>query len=211
MLLSRRAPGAARPWAVRARLGCARSASAPSRAFSPTTTASASSFTPPWATSSSGAAPPSSRRGDDGVGASAGYGYDPLADAGGLTMVDAYTASGFTISGVCFRGPVLLLPTLSTLFSGARALSELAPDSLDVLRLLDPPIELLIVGCGARVDRLPPGVARWLAAQSIAPEPLPTPTACATFNFMVQERRAVAGLLFPMDASGGTGADRRAG
>ena len=91
---------------------------------------------------------------------------------------------------------VLLLPQVSLLFHVNR-LEELTPDSLEVLRLLDPPIEVLIVGTGRTVQPLPPATEEWLAAHCIAPEISPTRHACSTFNFMGAEGRQVAAVLFP--------------
>ena len=76
-------------------------------------------------------------------------------------------------------------------------LEQLTPDSLEVLRLLDPPIEMLIVGTGRTLLPLPPATEEWLAAHCIAPELLPTRHACSTFNFMGAEGRQVAAVLFP--------------
>ena len=76
-------------------------------------------------------------------------------------------------------------------------LEELTPDSLEVLRLLDPPIEVLIVGTGRTLQPLPPATEEWLAAHCIAPELSPTRHACSTFNFMGAEGRQVAAVLFP--------------
>ena len=130
----------------------------------------------------------------------AGYG-DPLADSQsmGTTVVDSYTRSGFVVNGVVLPGAVLLLPTHSLLFS-VPEVSELTPRSLEVLRLLDARTDLLIIGCGRQLVRPPLAVREWTAQHGIAAEPLSTQHACSTFNFMVQEQRSVAAVLFPVGA-----------
>ena len=75
--------------------------------------------------------------------------------------------------------------------------AELTPRSLEVLRLLKPPVELLVVGTGRRLKPLPAAVEEWLGELAIAPEAVPTQHACSTFNFMVGEDRQVAAVLFP--------------
>ena len=128
---------------------------------------------------------------------STGYGYDPLADTdGGVTMIDAFSQTGFVVNGVNLKGSLLLLPHLSLLFD-VPTLQHLTPQSLELFRLIDPPVELLLIGSGERVERIPPDAQRWLEQQAIAPEVFTSRTACSTFNFMVQERRAVAALMFP--------------
>ena len=124
---------------------------------------------------------------------------DPLLH-GAASLVDqtveGYSPEGFTINSIILPGTVLLLPQVSLLFHVNR-LEELTPDSLEVLRLLDPPIEVLIVGTGRTLRSLPPATEEWLAAHCIAPELSPTRHACSTFNFMGAEGRQVAAVLFP--------------
>ena len=124
---------------------------------------------------------------------------DPLLH-GAASLVDqtveGYSPEGFTINSITLPGTVLLLPQVSLLFHVNR-LEELTPDSLEVLRLLDPPIEVLIVGTGRTLQPLPPATEEWLAAHCIAPELSPTRHACSTFNFMGAEGRQVAAVLFP--------------
>ena len=124
---------------------------------------------------------------------------DPLLDGEASlveTTVEGYSPEGFTINSIILPGTVLLLPQVSLLFEVSR-LEHLTPRSLEVLRLLNPPLELLIVGTGRTLLPLPPATEEWLAAHCIAPELLPTRHACSTFNFMAAEGRQVAAVLFP--------------
>jgi NADH dehydrogenase [ubiquinone] 1 alpha subcomplex assembly factor 3 len=65
------------------------------------------------------------------------------------------------------------------------------------LLLLKAPPELLIIGCGTQISRLPAELTNWAARHGMVPEVLATRIACSTFNFMVQEERPVAAVLFP--------------
>ena len=137
---------------------------------------------------------------------SPGYGFDPLADVHKdgevrLTLVEGYSRSGFRANGLSIEGAVLLLPTDVHPFA-VRHLSDLTPASLALLADLEPRPELLIVGCGGCVGRLPAEAREWLEGEHIATELSNSRTACATFNFMVQERRPVVGILFPISSSG---------
>lgn len=114
----------------------------------------------------------------------------------GETLVDAYASWGFTVNGVALPGPVLLFPKASMLF-GLSHLSELTPESLSILSLLDKPVRMLVLGCGRVSQRAPSGVRTWCEERGMAIEALPTQHACSTFNFMVSEGRPVAAVLFP--------------
>ena len=127
---------------------------------------------------------------------------DPLAESQspGRTIVDSYTTGGFIINGVTLQGTVLLLPTHSMLFRVPH-LNDLTPRSLEVLRLLEERTEMLVIGCGRQLSRPPLSVREWTAEHRIATEISSTPHACSTFNFMVQEQRQVAAVLFPVASS----------
>ena len=114
------------------------------------------------------------------------------------TVVEGYSARGFTVNGVRIHGPVILLPDLCVRFH-VPVIGGLNPDSLRVIGLLESPVELLIIGHGGRAGRtaLPVDAERWLLKRRISSEILPTPAACSSFNFLVQERRAVGAILFP--------------
>ena len=115
------------------------------------------------------------------------------------TVVDSYAKWGFVVNGVSIPGSVLLLPKANALFE-PRNLSELTPDSLSVLTLLDSPVRLLVIGCGQRSGRPSEAVRKWCAEQNMALEALPTQHACSTFNFMVSENRPVAAVMFPLES-----------
>ena len=131
-------------------------------------------------------------------------GFDPLAADGDsayfLTSVDSYSHSGFSVSGVKLTGAVLLLPERSFVFR-ISSLDELTPRSLEVLKLIEPPVELLVVGCGRRVGQLPAAAADWLRENGVAADLQATRTACSTFNFMAQEQRSVVAILFPVGSN----------
>ena len=127
---------------------------------------------------------------------------DPLAESQspGRTIVDSYTTGGFVVNGVTLQGAVLLLPTHSMLFRLAH-LDDLTPRSLEILRLLEERTDMLVIGCGRQLVRPPLSVREWTAEHRIATEISSTPHACSTFNFMVQEHRQVATVLFPVGGS----------
>ena len=58
--------------------------------------------------------------------------------------------------------------------------------------------DIVVIGCGENIQRLPETLTRGLAAKGIAVEVASTPNAIATFNVFNEEGRITAGALLPM-------------
>ncbi|NXH13601.1 NDUF3 factor, partial [Bucco capensis] len=74
---------------------------------------------------------------------------------------------------------------------------DISHESLSLFRLLEPQIEILVLGTGDRVEWLHPTILKQMRERGIAVEVQDTPNACATFNFLTSERRIVAAGLIP--------------
>ncbi|NWU80440.1 NDUF3 factor, partial [Onychorhynchus coronatus] len=74
---------------------------------------------------------------------------------------------------------------------------DISYESLSLFRLLEPHIEILVLGTGDRVERLHSGMLKQMRECGIAVEVQDTPNACATFNFLMSEKRMVAAGLIP--------------
>lgn len=57
--------------------------------------------------------------------------------------------------------------------------------------------DLLVLGCGKFMQRVPDALRRALDARGVAVEPAATPNAVATYNILAQEGRSVMGALLP--------------
>ncbi|NXI59987.1 NDUF3 factor, partial [Chloroceryle aenea] len=57
--------------------------------------------------------------------------------------------------------------------------------------------EILVLGTGDRVERLHPLMLKQMRKCGIAVEVQDTRNACATFNFLISEKRVVAAGLIP--------------
>ncbi|XP_041081371.1 NADH dehydrogenase [ubiquinone] 1 alpha subcomplex assembly factor 3 [Polyodon spathula] len=73
---------------------------------------------------------------------------------------------------------------------------DISEDSLSLFYLLEPKIEILVLGTGDRVERLDPRILGFMKKR-IAVEVQDTANACATFNFLTSERRITAARLIP--------------
>ncbi len=60
--------------------------------------------------------------------------------------------------------------------------------------------DIVVIGCGETIQRLPDTLTQGLAAKGIAVEVASTPNALATFNVLNQEGRITAGALLPLSA-----------
>ena len=61
--------------------------------------------------------------------------------------------------------------------------------------MLNPPLDILVLGTGDIVQRLDPKILQYLKSSGILVEIQSTVTACATYNFLVEEGRVVAAAL----------------
>ncbi|KAF8073178.1 ndufaf3 [Scenedesmus sp. PABB004] len=125
-----------------------------------------------------------------------------IAPETGKTKLQGYLPHAFLINGVQAEGAVLCLPE-SWLLWDVAAFADVTPAALAVLDLVDPPPEVLVLGCGAAMRRLPAHLAAHLAARGIAAEVLDTRNALSYFNFLNDEGRSVVAALLPA----GVGAD----
>ncbi|XP_062522797.1 NADH dehydrogenase [ubiquinone] 1 alpha subcomplex assembly factor 3-like [Corticium candelabrum] len=114
-----------------------------------------------------------------------------------MVYINRYSTKGFTINGMRVFGSVALLPRaiLQWKISDRK---ELTPEAFSLFHLVEPRIEILVLGLGDRSDRLNPDVHNFLRRKGIPVEIQSTQHACATFNFLMEEGRiAAAGLIPP--------------
>lgn len=111
-------------------------------------------------------------------------------------LVSRYSTKGFKIQGNKLYGPVAILP--DTFFSWkVKSAADITIDSLQLFTVVEPKIELLVVGTGVKIERLSQEVLGYLRKHNISLELLDTPNACSTFNFLLEEGRMTAAALIP--------------
>ncbi len=113
---------------------------------------------------------------------------------GGSQGIDTYTSRGFIIGGVEYQGNVFLYQELSLLW-GVKSVEEITPDALVAAHAVDPPPDILIVGCGKKIEALSAETLDFFRNMETTLEVLDTPNAIATYNILVQEGRQVAAAL----------------
>ncbi|GAA6086396.1 NADH dehydrogenase [ubiquinone] 1 alpha subcomplex assembly factor 3 isoform X1 [Tachysurus ichikawai] len=117
-------------------------------------------------------------------------------DPGSGPMIYSYSSRGFNIDGNKVIGPCAVVPP-AILQWNVGSHEDITVESLSLFYLLEPRIEVLVLGTGARTERLDPNVLSFIRKKGIAVEVQDTPNACATFNFLTSERRITAAALIP--------------
>lgn len=117
----------------------------------------------------------------------------PLIPAG-RQVVDSYGRNGFHVSGLAYEGAIVVTPD-ATVAWRVTSLAEITIDSLGVL--FDRGIEILLLGCGARMAPIPAELRAALRSKGIVVDAMDTGAACRTYNILLAEERRVAAALLP--------------
>jgi uncharacterized protein len=113
---------------------------------------------------------------------------------GGRQVVETYGAGGFRISGVEFRGSVLVLPDRS-LDWPVRTVSDMSEASFAEVMGAEGAVEILLLGTGRRMQAVPASLRLALKRSGIMLEAMDTGAACRTYNVLIAEDRRVAAAL----------------
>ncbi|KAG9333614.1 hypothetical protein JZ751_010830 [Albula glossodonta] len=128
-------------------------------------------------------------------------------------LIYSYSSHGFNINGSTVVGPCALLPPTVLQWNVSEAVcdksamicfplqvgsyKDITVESMALFHMVEPRIEILVLGTGARVERIDPKVLEFMRKKGIAVEVQATANACATFNFLASERRITAAGLIP--------------
>lgn len=114
-------------------------------------------------------------------------------------MIDAYSEVGFRLNNnFTVLGPMIIFPR-SVVSWNINDASEINEESLSLFTVLEPKVDLIVLGIGDDTDKLPKSfnILKFMRKYNLAVEILPTTKACPTFNFLSYEGRYVAGALIP--------------
>ena len=116
----------------------------------------------------------------------------------GRQLIQGYGGGGFRIAGEFHSGSMLVCPDRSFAWA-ANAYEDISVASLGNVIAQSGEIEVLLIGCGARMGMPRPDIRDALKDYSIVPEWMDTGAACRTFNVLLAEDRAVAAALIAVD------------
>ncbi|WP_208431652.1 Mth938-like domain-containing protein [Bartonella schoenbuchensis] len=115
----------------------------------------------------------------------------------GRAPIDAYGNGGFRFADMSHRGSIMCVP------SGVYGINmvEPIPTQGDISRILEEAdqIEVLLVGTGVELLRLPETLRALLREKHISTDTMSTGAAVRTFNVLLAENRAVAAVLFAVE------------
>ena len=113
---------------------------------------------------------------------------------GRAPVIQSYGPAGFRISGVDYASSLLVTPDSVTVIS-ARTMSDIALELLIPLAASQPPLEVLLVGTGAKHALLSLALRAKFKAVGLSVDAMATGAACRTFNILISEERRVAAVL----------------
>ncbi|MFI3903031.1 Mth938-like domain-containing protein [Ochrobactrum sp. S1502_03] len=116
----------------------------------------------------------------------------------GRAPIDAYGNGGFRFAEMSHIGSILCLP------SGIHGWQPHTPpvlscDDLGAILEQANDIEILLVGTGMDLRRIPEDVRALLREHRISSDPMSTGAAVRTYNVLIAEDRAVAAALIAVD------------
>lgn len=115
----------------------------------------------------------------------------------GSQVIDGYGPAMFRIAGVVHAGSVLVLPD-RTLSWNALSVDALTESDFQPVIAAEPSCDIVLLGCGERMQRPPEALRAGLRGHGISIDPMDTGAACRTFNVLLAEGRRVAAALIAL-------------
>ena len=121
----------------------------------------------------------------------------PLVPAG-RQMIERYGGGRFVVSGVTHEGSIIVFLD-RTLAWPVAEVGEITMDSLLPVVGARERLEVVLIGCGARLTQVPAELRRALRQSGLAVEMMDTGAACRTYNVLAAEDRRVAAAVIAVE------------
>lgn len=121
----------------------------------------------------------------------------PTPDPAQVQLIRSYGPGRFVIGDREWHQAVLVSASRTAEWSVSRA-DELALANIEPLIAATPPVEILVVGCGARAVFIAPAVRVALKGAGMVLEVADTGSACRIYNVLLAEGRRAAAALIPL-------------
>ena len=115
--------------------------------------------------------------------------------------IDGYGAGGFRVDGMAHKGSLIVLPTRVIEWS-VREFAQIDEATLSPGLFGEAGVELLLLGCGERLQLPPPSLRDALRAVGAVIEPMDTGAAVRTYNVLLGENRRVGAALIAVESGG---------
>lgn len=112
-------------------------------------------------------------------------------------VIDGYAPGQFCVSGVWRAGGQIVFPD-HTVPWNETVFAALTLDSFSAVVGATPPVEILLLGCGAKANLLPRVLRQELRAAGVVVDAMDSGAACRTYNVLLAEGRRVAAALLPL-------------
>ena len=112
--------------------------------------------------------------------------------------IEGYGGGGFRVDGEIHKGSLIVLPTGTVAWTVAE-FGEIDNSTLPPALFADAQVELLLLGCGVRMQQLARPLRDALRAVGVIVEPMDTGAAVRTYNVLLGENRQVAAALIAID------------
>jgi uncharacterized protein len=116
----------------------------------------------------------------------------------GRQYIESYGAGGFRVTGEAYVGSILVAPDWTASWP-LTSIADLDLASLEPLLAAQPPVEVLLIGCGGAMAFIEPDLRAAARARGVVLEPMDTGAACRTYNVLMMEDRRVAAALIAVD------------
>eukprot|EP01135_Chromosphaera_perkinsii_P010644 Nk52_evm44s2192 gene=Nk52_evmTU44s2192 len=113
------------------------------------------------------------------------------------TKISAYSTQGIVFRDLRLVGPSLVCLKSALMWNITKA-NDISVESLTLIPLLRPRVEILVIGTGTKVEAIDMKVREFFRSKGIALEVLDTANACSTYNFLCEEGRVAAAALIPV-------------
>ena len=115
----------------------------------------------------------------------------------GRELIQSYAGGKFRVSDVIHQGSVIVTPKATFAWPVTR-FEDITLDSFAPLLGGDIKVDVCLLGCGARMQRLPAEIRAALKEKGLTVEPMDTGAACRTYNMLISENRMVAAALIAL-------------
>jgi uncharacterized protein len=116
----------------------------------------------------------------------------------GKKIIEAYGNKGFKITNEKFDSSIIILPDY-VFKSDVKNFAEITENNFEIVfeKIIEHKnaIEVLLIGCGERIDFLPRPLEILLKQLNIIVDYMDTGAACRTYNVLLSEQRNVAAFL----------------
>ena len=117
---------------------------------------------------------------------------------GDRQLIAAYGPGLFRVSGVIHEQSIIVFPDRTEDWA-ITSFDQIDADSFAAVAAAVPPVEVLLLGTGARHEFVPPALRRTLREAGIALDTMDTGAACRTYNVLMAEDRRVAAALIALE------------